>query len=141
MKNKKTAFMLIAFIFIISTFPGISAADAKTPAEFQEWLNDTGTPRKSVSGRYEADFETYSEYNLIVYGEPGDVPGNEMRDGEYRYLGFTYMESKYTNNRFPNDETWINKPEQWDYVYVQGASESWDIVEQAIQAVHDAYSA
>lgn len=133
MKREKLVFKTIILALLILAVAGICAAKVKTPSEFKKWLNSTGTPGKSVSGRYEADFNTYSEYNLIVYGQPEDVSGNEKRDGEYRYLGFTYMESKYTNNCFPNDETWINKPEQWDYIHVDGASESWDLIEQSIQ--------
>ncbi len=66
----------------------------------------------------------YNTRGLIVYGEPSDVPGNEMRDGYNRYLGFDALGNKFTNILFPNDadsgrapweKNWIVGP--WSHIY------------------------
>ena len=112
---------------------GVVQGGGISGAEFYEWLDSTGIPEYSISGSYRANYSTYVRYNLIVYGSAGMVQDNEIRQGEYRYLGFTYKEGKYTNLDFPNDETGNLTPEQWNYVTVPGAMESWYSLEQTVQ--------
>ncbi|MCG9966744.1 hypothetical protein L9W92_01560 [Pelotomaculum terephthalicicum JT] len=60
-------------------------------------------------------------FGALVYGSPQDVPGNDYRNGQYRYLGYTKYGDKYTNIGFPPDsyangayldgQEWI--PEPW----------------------------
>jgi len=124
--------VLVCFVFPILCTGNVLGSTINS-SEFYSWLNDSGIPEYSVSGAYRANYSTFARYNLVVYGNAGNVPGNEIRQGEYRYLGFTYMEGKYTNLDFPNDETGNLPPEQWDYVTVSGAAESWDSLEQTVQ--------
>lgn len=124
---------LIVLVCLLASFLNTETAFALSSSEFYLWLDNSGIPEYSISGSYRANYGTYVRYNLVVYGNPGDVPMNEIRQSEYRYLGFTYMEGSYTNLDFPNDETGNISPEQWDYVTVSGASESWDSLEQSVQ--------
>lgn len=120
-------------VCLMASFLSTGTAFALSSNEFYLWLDNSGIPEYSISGAYRANYGTYVKYNLVVYGNTGDVPQNEIRQGEYRYLGFTYMEGRYTNLDFPNDETGNLTPEQWDYVTVSGAAESWDSLEQSVQ--------
>lgn len=101
--------------------------------EFLRWLQSRGIPAWSSGNMYQANFATYSKYGLIVYGWPGQVANNELKDGEYRYLGFTYLNDYYTNMYFPNDYTSGIPPELWTFVPVNGAMESYDLLEQTVQ--------
>lgn len=58
-------------------------------------------------------------YGCLVYGSPQDVPGNDLKDSQYRYLGFTINREDYTNVAFPpdvghtgyfEDQDWIIRP-------------------------------
>lgn len=130
---KKISLITALGLAISILLTGYVHGGAISSGEFYSWLNDSGIPEYSVSGAYRANYSTFVKYNLVVYGNAGNVPGNEIRRGEYRYLGFIYMEGKYTNLYFPNDETGNLSPEQWDYVTVSGAAESWDLLEQTVQ--------
>ncbi|MCD6322035.1 MAG: hypothetical protein J7L77_03305 [Clostridiales bacterium] len=125
--------ILLVLVCLMTSFFHTGTALALSSSEFYLWLDNSGIPEYSISGSYRANYGTYVKYNLIVYGNPGDVPQNEMRQGEYRYLGFTYLEGRYTNLEFPNDVTGNLPPEQWDYVTISGAVESWDSLEQIVQ--------
>ncbi len=134
MKATRVISILAAICFLLSIFCiGKAMGGTISSAEFFSWLSDSGIPEYSISGSYRANYSTFARYNLVVYGITGDVPGNEIRQGEYRYLGFTYLEGKYTNLDFPNDETGNLPPEKWDYITVPGAAESWDSLEQIVQ--------
>ncbi len=132
MKLIKVTTLLVLVCLMVSVL-STGTAFALSSSEFYLWLDNSGIPEYSISGAYRANYGTYVKYNLVVYGNTGDVPQNEIRQGEYRYLGFTYMEGRYTNLDFPNDETGNLVPEQWDYVAVSGAAESWDSLEQSVQ--------
>lgn len=134
MKTLKAFLSLVVLLLLLFAFlTGNAMCGTIGSNEFYSWLSSSGIPEYSVSGIYRANYSTYVKYDLVVYGKTSDVPGNEIRQGEYRYLGFTYMEGKYTNLEFPNDETGNIPPEQWDFVTVSGAAESWDSLEQTVQ--------
>lgn len=139
MKTKRVFTLLLLVLFLASLCCS-GAVFAFGSAEFYSWLFNSGIPEYSISGTYRANYSTYMKYNLVVYGSPVNVPGNEIRQGEYRYLGYTYSEGKYTNLDFPNDETGNKPPEQWDFVTVAGASESWDYLEQTVQRPYMLYT-
>ncbi|MCL5273054.1 MAG: hypothetical protein M1486_07140, partial [Gammaproteobacteria bacterium] len=57
----------------------------------------------------------------VVYGTYADVPGNEEKQGQYRYLGYDLNRNPFSNKDFPNDadsgraayqKSWIQYP--WD---------------------------
>ncbi len=140
--KKKIIVLLIALYLVLipfsSAFSGTTQINNST--QFFNWLDSTGTPAYSVSGCYRADYETYRNYGLIVYGNPSDIIGNEYKDGEYRFLGYTFLESKYTNQLFPDDFDFGNLPENWDYIDVPGSAESWELLEQSVQKPYMLYT-
>lgn len=139
MKISRIMAFLVVLLFLAAMCCS-GAVFAFSSAEFYSWLNDSGIPEYSIGGTYRANYSTYVRYNFVVYGSPNNVPGNEIRQGEYRYLGYTYSEGKYTNLDFPNDETGNLPPEQWNYVTVSGAVESWDYLEQTVQRPYMLYT-
>ncbi|MDX1358817.1 MAG: hypothetical protein R3232_08300 [Clostridia bacterium] len=138
--TKLIALFIVAVILVPFICNGTVLCGTISSSGFYTWLRDSGIPEYSISGSYRANYSTFVKYNLVVYGKPGDVSGNEIKEGEYRYLGFTYSEGKYTNLDFPNDETGNLPPEQWDYVNVPGAGESWDLLEQIVQKPYMLYT-
>ncbi|QUH21993.1 Athe_2463 domain-containing protein [Alkaliphilus sp. B6464] len=65
---------------------------------------------------------------LVAYGVPEDVPGNELKNDKYRYLGYSINGDKYTNPDFPpdavsgthaKDKKWIKHP--WNDSRVQSS--------------------
>lgn len=139
MKASRVLVLLFLLLFLVNLCCS-GAVFAFGSSEFYSWLRDSGIPEYSISGTYRANYSTYVRYNLVVYGSPGNVPGNEIRQGEYRYLGYTYSEGKYTNLDFPNDETGNVPPEKWNFVNVSGAAESWDYLEQTVQRPYMLYT-
>lgn len=65
----------------------------------------TGQPTKSRIHGYPANFATYRDYHVLVYGHPAQVPGNryDAVSRQHAVLGFSYDEFKVTNTRFPDD--------------------------------------
>lgn len=101
--------------------------------EFLIWLQSKGIPPYSNGNLYKANFNTYKEYGLIVYGMPTQVVNNEYAEGEYRYLGYTYLNDVFTNMYFPDDANSGIAPELWNFVEVIGAIKSYDQLEQTVQ--------
>ncbi|MFO7637373.1 MAG: hypothetical protein R6W96_08690 [Clostridia bacterium] len=109
------------------------------PANFEEfilWLMHKGIPPLSYNGNYTACYETYVSHQLIVYGNPQQVPGNEFKEGEYRYHGYTYLEELFTNMLFPNDVESGIIPEEWVFIAVPGALSSWEGLEPTVQRAY-----
>jgi hypothetical protein len=141
MKKRMFIMLLVLTMVVIPLSAAVSGTtQINNSSQFFKWLSDTGTPAYSVSGSHMANYDTYRNYGFIVYGSPADISGNETKDGEYRYLGYTFLEAKYTNQLFPNDATYGNLPENWDYVNVSGAIESWDSLEQSVQKPYMLYT-
>ncbi|HPJ22358.1 MAG TPA: hypothetical protein PLH18_08425 [Clostridia bacterium] len=141
MKRRIAAMFIVMLVLAVTmSMEVLGTTQINNSSQFFKWLGETGTPSYSVSGSYMANYGTYRDYGLIVYGSPLDIPGNELRDGEYRYLGYTFLESQYTNQLFPNDATYGNIPENWDYVNVSGAVESWESLEQSVQKPYMLYT-
>lgn len=111
----------------------LHSGEPTNSGEFLQWLMNRGIPATSFSGRYVAHYGTYAAYGLIVYGTPEQVPGNEFRAGQYRYLGYTYLEELFTNMQFPNDAESGIHPEAWIFLPVPGALESWERLEGTVQ--------
>jgi len=122
----------IIIVFIIVQPLIIYAFDNQQ--QFYEYLINEGIDIESEKGR-PANFEIYKKYNLIVYGSPfGDTkptstdpqryPGTQ-----YRYLGYTVNDEPYTNPYFPPDAIGNNKPENWNYIPVYKAIQSWDMLD------------
>ncbi|MCK6259412.1 PKD domain-containing protein [Fictibacillus sp. KIGAM418] len=134
--------VLLAVLIFGSSFYGTAAFAANYPAtekEFFEYLANIGRKRFSENGE-EANFSTFKTYDVIVYGSPRDVSGNESASGgycgherEYRYLGFNTGGNKVTNQCFRNDATGSETPEQWDYQVVDSNTSSWDNMSTSLE--------
>lgn len=141
MKIKKIVALILVLLIAVPISGVLSgSSQINNSSQFYNWLLDSGTPVFSISGTYQANYNVYKDYGLIVYGGPSYVPRNEYKEGEYRYLGYTFLESKYTNQEFPNDAVYSNIPENWDFVEISGAVESWESLEQSIQKPYMLYT-
>lgn len=67
-------------------------------------------------------WNTFKDKNLVVYGRPyGD-----MRNGEYRYLGYTVEGYEYTNSDFPADPGAVgDDPATWTFIEKSDDKPSW----------------
>lgn len=119
--NRKAISWLLIMAIIVSAFP-IWHTNAVTkptgPDGWKTYLDDIGMPHetyKMVSTtkgekRAEANYQTYQDYNVVVYGMPSQVPSNEFRidkngKSQPRYLGWDKEgRIKVTNADFPNDK-------------------------------------
>ncbi len=74
-------------------------------ASFEAWLTASGRSLASRYHAYRASYATYRDFGLLVYGTPGSVSGNafDPASGQYRYLGWSYDEIRYTNTFYPPD--------------------------------------
>ncbi|NLC84531.1 MAG: hypothetical protein GX749_05590 [Ruminococcaceae bacterium] len=74
-------------------------------ASFLAYLKRIGQPAYSRDHRYPANFATFHDYKMLVYGTPAQVPGNRYDAvyQQYAMLGFSYEERPVTNSLFPDD--------------------------------------
>lgn len=68
---------------------------------------------------YNLNMDIVKSDGYAVYGSHEDIPNNDYREGEYRYLGFNMYGSRFYNFEFPWDSdsgrtdaerAWIEKP-------------------------------
>ena len=116
-----------------AAFPGLEGVPAvpASQAAFETWLRDTGWPVNSRYRGLTANFETWRDYRLLVYGRPSQVSGNryDSQTGQYAGLGFSYDEFVVTNSLFPDDSpggVTRTNPWQWQQLDMgQSARISW----------------
>lgn len=139
--RKITAIILI-MAFILSLIP-INSYAIESEQEFFNYLDSIGV-RRTNKGNKVANYLTYKEYGLIVYGSPwGDrkPTGINGKTGpQYRYLGYTLEDDPYTNPYFPPDASSGNKPENFNYIKPSGAEKSWESLTDKAQKEHMLYS-
>lgn len=135
MNNKR----IISMLLIATIFFAMFSIDKVFAIEFTQWekdhftkneldfftdLNSMGIRYKSDYDKYYANLTTYERYNLVVYGPQHGT----LRDGEYRYLGYTENNLDYTNTHFPADPgTDGSTPLQWSFLDID-SEYSWDNV-------------
>ncbi len=118
-RKLKTAKRLSALILIILLagswgislsalpFPGSDGLPQPPDSQrsYEAWLKATGKPVTSRYRGYVANFETWRDYRLLVYGTPRQVLRNryDAKSGQYASLGFSYDEISVTNSLFPDD--------------------------------------
>lgn len=134
MKNKIIGYLLI----FLMMFNSSQAFAFDTEAQFKDYLRNNYYPLKiRVAGKFQyANFNTYKRYNLICYGEPrGDYKYNKATGrNEFRFLGYTQSGTDYTNTLFPKDLGGENKPENFEYIDVKGADDSWITIEENVKS-------
>ncbi len=130
-KRKVSVLLIIAMlfnVFIVSENTNKATASSNTypnnVQEFHELLTNLGMDIQSKYGRYTANFNTYKATDLLVYGSPNGETSS--KNGERRYLGYTFLEQQYSNPNFPDDARGIIPYVNWNYLDVPGASPSWD---------------
>lgn len=134
--------VICAFIITIIIFSG--TVEATISESFQKVISMINIPSKNVDG-YEINEEIYNKYGLIVYGSPYMVKkGQRWKDvsngkwtneltnkkGEYRILGYSLTGTVVNNEVFPDDYNSGISPEEWNYIPVEGALNSWNDTEK-----------
>ena len=130
---KKVIYILTLVIFVLFT----NTAQAVISESFQKVISIINIPVKNVDG-YEINEEIYNKYGLIVYGSPNMVTRNQRwknvsdgkwlnngNKGEYRILGYSLTGTVVNNELFPDDYNSGISPEEWNYIAVDGALNSW----------------
>jgi len=139
---KKITAIILIMAFILSLIP-INSYAIESEQEFFNYLDSIGVPKSNTANKV-ANYLTYKEYGLIVYGSPwGDrkPTGINGKTGpQYRYLGYTLEDDPYTNPYFPPDASSGNKPENFNYIKPSGALESWKSLTDKAQKEHMLYS-
>lgn len=117
--------------------------------KFKFVIDTIGIPQYNVLGD-EINEDIYNTYNLFVYSNPidmyartniqrfkevtnkgkwcksgGSFNGYGIR-GEYNVLGVSYSGSIINNVYFPVDNVPETTPDNWNYISVSGAYESWE---------------
>lgn len=139
---KKITAIILIMAFILPLIP-IKSYAINSEQEFFNYLDSIGVPKSNTANKV-ANYLTYKEYGLIVYGSPwGDrkPTGINGKTGpQYRYLGYTLEDDPYTNPYFPPDASSGNKPENFNYIKPSGAEESWESLTDKAQKEHMLYS-
>jgi hypothetical protein len=129
MKSSKWVVLLFFVMTLLLNPTNDKAHAAKYPStesEFYQYLMDIGKRTVSTNG-YRANFKTYQQYNLIVYGDrygtfrTGSYCGNLA---EYRYLGYSDYGKEVSNMCFINDATGSG-PDDWKFIKVDPNEDSW----------------
>jgi len=126
--NLKTMFFVMMFLMFLSS-TSYAFTEPKTKEEFYDYVRSSGYKVETDNG-LKANFNTYKEYDLIVWGDPfGRYKNGSMcgRSSEYEYLGYKEDGTSSVGNRcFPNDVTSGEHPTNWDFTKVPGAVKSWE---------------
>lgn len=133
--------IIYAFAFIILILFS-STVEATISESFQKVISMINVPAKNVDG-YEINEEIYNKYGLIVYGSPKLVIKNQRwkdvasgkwtnngRTGEYRILGYSLTGTVVNNELFPDDYNSGTSPEEWNYIVIEDALNSWNDTEK-----------
>lgn len=123
MKRLISAILSILLVFSILPLQGnvahaLSTALERTEyprseAEFHEMLNLLNVESRNVDG-LSVNWNTFKNKKLIVYGNPfGD-----LRNGEFRYLGYNADNQVFTNSDFPPDPGSVgDNPSGWNFLF------------------------
>jgi hypothetical protein len=84
-------------------------ADAKTMEQYVTVCLNLPEEVVVESATYLLNIAILQEQNLVVYGSPKDVPNNDVKEGQYRYLGYTDSGGLFPNHSFPEDATGENR--------------------------------
>ncbi len=90
-------------------FPGKTSPPA-LPCDqqsFEGWLTAAGRPAQSRYHGYRANYSIFCQSQLLVYGEPAIIPGNQLDDAteQYAFLGYSYDEIEVANPLYCDSQT------------------------------------
>jgi hypothetical protein len=105
---------------LAAAFPGSESIPAppSSQATFENWLQATGRPVASRIHAYKANYATFRDYKMLVYGSPSQVPGNrfDQKASQYASLGYSYDEIVVTNSLFRDDSPGgVTKSTPWQW--------------------------
>ena len=135
--------LLIIFTFYIFNLKNVYGISEN----FEFVINTIGIPRYNVYGQ-EINEDVYYEYNVFAYSSPREASQNASQGfqetdygkwtiddrkysgygqrGEYYYLGREYNGSLISNVYYPVSFFPDTTPEYWNYMYINGAYDSWN---------------
>lgn len=143
-KIKKIIFLFINIFIIKLLFYNVYGISDN----FKFVIDTVGIPEYNVQGK-QINEDIYYTYNVFSYGRPTEVYAysNEQRfkvenyngkwtkedysfstsgtRGEYNILGFNYSGGLVYNVYFAVDGIPETIPDRWNYLYINGAYESW----------------
>jgi hypothetical protein len=132
MNNKRIISVLLIAVLIFSIIPVQQLfAALSTQAEFDAYVLSNGFPLENSASK-PANFQTYQRWGLIVYGNylKDDMQYSPVTNKEEpRYLGYDRYNNLYTNTLYPNDDRGTKTLLQWTYENVDGATASWNGVQ------------
>ncbi|HWO75031.1 MAG TPA: hypothetical protein VNM69_03820 [Bacillus sp. (in: firmicutes)] len=122
-RNFKKAFVSLLVLLILSSpfLYKVENVEAQCGLPYSKQTCDLsqqyGFPLKN-SDNYSLNENLLLTQGIVVYGSWSDVPGNDLKSGQRRYLGWSVDGNKYTNFKFPHDEdvtksidkNWIYQP-------------------------------
>ena len=96
MMVKKLIGLILSMALLIVVMPAPSEAAVILP---------TGVPQSVVvNGKtLNINESIANSKGYVVYGSSSDVTNNELKQGQYRYLGYDINRNPFTNKDFPND--------------------------------------
>ncbi|OEG00195.1 hypothetical protein BHF71_05770 [Vulcanibacillus modesticaldus] len=120
-RYKRGINILLSLILVFSIFP-LPKETLAYSLEAQKIIDyygiaTTNANGKTLNEKYLLDQMGVGEA-LVVYGTPEEVPGNEKKNGQWRYFGYDVNGNPYWNIDFPNDalaepsvaKNWIKQP-------------------------------
>jgi len=129
MHLKRFTLLGIIFMLIATLFPNYSEAATNCPAPVkyselaQEYIGFYNIPLKNSKGALNEKFllnQSNIGSNVIVYGCPLDIDPStqDLKKGQYRYLGWDYEGNLYRNWMFESDsnatksvaKNWVKEP-------------------------------
>jgi len=149
---KKKIFVCLTILLTLFSFSPVTKANQNQPPDNlqeavnlvnqelgREYFTQTNLTGESInwikiSGLSGVTIGSTSDtFGALVYGDPHSDPSDnpQTKNGQYRYLGYTYNGEHYTNPAFPHDawaggyledRHWIKTP--WDNNVVSGVSQN-----------------
>ncbi|MCF6094528.1 hypothetical protein L1765_11195 [Microaerobacter geothermalis] len=84
---KKSIIVALILVFLISNVAFALGDPATwTDEEIKQYLTEKGISLTTADGKYEVNYDLVRQRQILVYGRPENVPNNDYRSGEYRYL-------------------------------------------------------
>lgn len=125
-KWKYIVTFILLLICLCNTNRIQAASYPANETEFYDYLTKIGKGVINTSGQ-RANYKTYQQYNLIVYGDrhgtlrAGSYCGNVA---EFRDLGYNEYGNVVSNKCFINDATG-SSPDEWKFIKVDSSESSW----------------
>lgn len=111
---KRAVALILLLTMLLSGIPVSAAAE-------DDAFNYFASAGKNLKGQTLNPAMT-RDTGYLVFGEPGQVPGNSQKDGQWRYFGFDIMGNPFSNGLFPNDADSGRQP--WEKQWIENPWET-----------------